>query len=219
MKIEKPKTKIKNVHEFIKYLKEQQETSFFKYLLDEMIEEARASSGSVTWSVIYQIIRESDSGRMSWGLHKQLLSGVFYILSEVADSKSYRIVISYIKNLDRDIPLGAIKLIAGRIAAYGSEVNIDEIYKLAQSSNDTKSAFGIIAISTLLIENKLDAGQMDEFQKILKGYKNYKHYIQNYIDSIQDYIEESREGALTLDMGSFDDIFAGGEIEGEDTLI
>ncbi|MEM7183371.1 MAG: hypothetical protein AAF518_20845 [Spirochaetota bacterium] len=204
MKIDRPKTKINNVHEFVKYLKEQSETSFFRYLLEEMVVEAKKASNSITWSVIYQIIRDADSGRMSWGLHKQLLSGVFYILSEVADSKSYRIVISYIKNLDRDIPLGAIKLIASRIPAYKQEVDLNELFSLAASTNDTKSAFGMISLSTLVVENRLDDEDFEKFQNLLNGYKNYKHYIEDYLESIKSYIEESRAGALTLDLGSFD---------------
>lgn len=193
----------KNLGEFIDFLKKKSQTSEFKYLIDELIKSARGSTNNLTWSVIFQIIREVDAGRLSWGYHKELLCGIFFILGKIGDRKSYRTVIGYAKSLDKSIPLGAIKFLASLLTGF-KELDIVEIFELAESRNQIQSAFGVVSLSTLLIENKLDKDQVDRLESILKRYLNSVYFMDNYIESILSHIEAVKDGGLNMSVDDLD---------------
>lgn len=157
--------------------------------------------------MIYQVIREADAGRLSWGYHKELLCGIFFMLSRIGDSKSYRIVINYGKSLDRPIPLGAIKFIASQLSSF-QDLEIRELLDLAKDKSHIKSAFGVVCLSVLLIENKLSPEELEEFQGIIDFYLNSVYFMDNYIESIKEHIEDMKEGSLSMNMDELDDLFS-----------
>ncbi len=105
------------------------------------------------WRVA-QVMREADSGRLSWGYHRVLLSGFVYLLSYVGDSKSYRVLINYVKSLDRPIPIGAMELISDLLPTF-PELDIKELFAIVNLSDELKSAFGVMALTKLCFENRL----------------------------------------------------------------
>jgi|JI8StandDraft_1071087.scaffolds.fasta_scaffold17007_3 hypothetical protein len=194
-----------SANECIVELKKIQETREFKPVLDAMSELAIANDKN-TWSVIYQVMRDADSGRLSWALHKEILSGFIYILTEVGDSKSYRLLINYIKSLDRTIPLGAIELISDLLPTF-QELDADEIIKIASQKDEIRSAIGIIAISRLIIENRLETEQKKTIVEYLQNYTNSKYYMKDIIESILQIIEDQERGTAILPESELNSLF------------
>jgi len=150
----------------IEFLKQESEGLFSKEIFEELEKQVRAND-KTAWSAVYQIMRDADSGKLLWALHNKLLSGIFYILSRVGDSQAYRIVINYIKSMDRGIPIGAIELVSGLLPAF-KDIDVNELMGLARGNDDYKSSFGIIALSKLAIENRLKEEEQTELENILK---------------------------------------------------
>lgn len=178
--------------ECIQYLKKIQETKDFKNALDTLTELALKNDKN-TWSVIYQIMRDADSGKLSWALHKEILSGTIYILTQVGDSKSYRLLINYIKSLDRTIPIGALELISDMLPVF-SELDPDEIIKIASEKDEVRSAAGVITLSKLVIENKLTPEQRQHIRSFLESYTNHKYYLNDIVESTLQIMEDQEKG-------------------------
>jgi hypothetical protein len=195
-----------SVSEFLQELKKIQETKDFKPTLDRMTELAIANDKNI-WSVIYQIMREADSGKLSWALHKEILSGTLYILTQVGDSKSYRLIINYIKSLDRTIPVGALELISEILPSF-QELDAEEIIKIASQKDDIRSAIGIIAISKLIIENRLTKQQRKHIQEYLLSYKNEKYYLKDVVESSLQMMEDQDKGSGILGEDELNELFA-----------
>lgn len=195
-----------SVSEFLQELKKIQETKDFKPTLDRMTELAIANDKNI-WSVIYQIMRDADSGKLSWALHKEILSGTLYILTQVGDSKSYRLIINYIKSLDRTIPVGALELISEILPGF-QELDAEEIIKIASQKDDIRSAIGIIAISKLIIENRLTKQQRNHLQEFLLSYKNEKYYLKDVVESSLQMMEDQDKGSGILGEDELNELFA-----------
>ncbi|GBF51486.1 hypothetical protein LPTSP4_30240 [Leptospira ryugenii] len=142
-----------------------------------------------TWALIYQLVREADSGRLTWGYHKPILSGLVYLLSYLGDSKSYRILVNYIKSLDRPIPIGALELISDLLPTF-PELDVKEIFEIAKNSNELKSAFGVMALCKFTFENRLNDSEKDALKEFLSTYKNYSYYLTDLIESTLEYLAE-----------------------------
>ncbi|MCE9499524.1 MAG: hypothetical protein K8R21_03335 [Leptospira sp.] len=192
-------------NEYVEYLKKAADAGKLRRPMVELLKKAK-SGDKLVWSVIYQLMRDADSGRISWALHNDLLSGIIFLLSEVGDNQSYRILISYIKALHREIPIGALELISGLVPAF-SNVDIGELFEMASGTNELKSAFGIMAISSLVIENKLSAKEQEKLLKILDGYKNFKYYLNDQVDLIRTHIEEMKSGDSAFSSSELDSLF------------
>ncbi len=124
-----------------------------------------------------------------------MLSGVVQILSRVGDSRAYRVIINYVKSLDRQIPIGALELISDLLPSF-SEVDLDEILKIAAHQDSLKSAFGILAILQLIVQGKLPTEKVEETKLFLKNYKNYVYYLDSAIEQSLDYLEAQEEPNL-----------------------
>lgn len=185
-----------SVAECIQALKKVQETKDFKPALDSLTELALKNDKN-TWSVIYQIMRDLDSGKLSWALHKEILAGAIYILTQVGDSKSYRLLINYIKNLDRTIPVGALDLISDILPTF-QEMDAGEILEIASQRNEIRSGIGIIALSKLVIENRLTDEQRSKVKEFLKGYTNHKYYLNDIIESTLQIMEDQEKGTALI---------------------
>lgn len=194
-----------SVNDCIIELKKIQETKTFGVILSELTESA-ISNDKNTWSLIYQVMRDADSGRLSWALHKDILSGFISILTQVGDSKSYRLIINYIKNLDRTIPLGAIELISDLLPTF-EELDSDEIIKIASQKDDIRSAIGIIALSRLMIENKLKDEQKKAIHEFLQSYSNSKYYMKDIVETILEMIEDAEKGTSLIPENELSSLF------------
>lgn len=172
------------------------DTPFWEKRLIHLMKLAADGDKNV-WALIYQLVREADSGRLSWGYHKVILSGMVYILSYVGDSKSYRILMNYVKSLDRTIPIGAIELIADMIATF-KELDIEEIFQIANHTDELKSAFGVMALTKLALENRLDEDQKARTREFLTTYKNRKYYLDGIVEMTLEYLEEPKEESADL---------------------
>jgi len=179
--------------ECIQALKKIQDTKDFKPALDKLTELALQNDKN-TWSVIYQIMRDADSGKLSWALHKEILSGTIYILTQVSDSKSYRLLINYIKSLDRTIPVGALELIADILPTF-TEMDPDEIITIASQKDDIRSAVGVIALSRLVIENKLSDEQRKTIRDYFHSYTNSKYYLTDVVESTLQIMDDQDKGS------------------------
>jgi hypothetical protein len=194
-----------SVMECIQELKKIQETKEFKPALDLITELAIGNDKNV-WSVIYQIMRDADSGKLSWALHKEILSGSLFILTQVGDSKSYRLIINYIKSLDRTIPVGALELISDILPTF-QELDADEIIKIASQKDDIRSAIGIIALSKLVIENRLTELQRKQINDFLLTYKNEKYYLKDVVESTLQIMEDQDKGTGILGEEDLNQLF------------
>jgi hypothetical protein len=174
--------------ESIEILKTEMDLPIWETRLSELMKLA-AKSDKNTWSLIYQLVREADSGRLSWGYHKNILSGLVYILSHVGDSKSYRILVNYVKSLDRPIPIGALELIADMLPTF-EELDMSEIFQIAAHSDELKSAFGVMALTKLTLENRLNPEEKDRTKQFLTSYKNEKYYLNDIIENTLEYLSE-----------------------------
>lgn len=193
-------------NECIAELKKVQETKDFKKVLDELTSLAIENDKN-TWAVIYQIMRDADAGRLSWALHKEILSGTIYILTQVGDSKSYRLLINYIKSLDRTIPVGALELISDILPTF-TELDADEIIKIASQKDEIRSAIGIIALSKLVIENRLTENQRNEIKEFFQNYKNSKYYLNDVLESTLQIMEDQDSGGGTMSEDALQSLFS-----------
>ncbi|MBE7412110.1 MAG: hypothetical protein L6Q54_05755 [Leptospiraceae bacterium] len=196
-----------NSLEIIDLLKKESEGIFTKEVFEEFEKRAKANDKDV-WSAIYQIMRDADSGKLIWALHNKLLSGIFYALSHIGDSQAYRIVINYIKSMDRGIPIGAIELVSGLLPSF-SDIDVGELLELANSNDEYKSSFGVIALSKLLVENRLTEEEKLKLESILKNYKNTKHYLDDYVEGTLAYLEDSRTGVSFFETSDLESLISG----------
>lgn len=157
-------------------------------LLDLM--KLAANNDKNVWAMIYQIIREADSGRLSWGYHKVLLSGMVYLLAYVGDSKSYRVLVNYVKSLDRTIPIGAMELISDLLPTF-PELDIRELFSIASNTDELKSAFGVLALCKLNMENRLSEEEKSNLKTFLTEYKNLKYYLNDTIELTLEQLNET----------------------------
>ncbi|ABZ95647.1 hypothetical protein EHQ92_02750 [Leptospira biflexa] len=157
-------------------------------LLDLM--KLAANNDKNVWAMIYQIIREADSGRLSWGYHKVLLSGMVYLLAYVGDSKSYRVLVNYVKSLDRTIPIGAMELISDLLPTF-AELDIRELFSIAANTDELKSAFGVLALCKLNMENRLSDEEKTNLKSFLSDYQNLKYYLNDTIELTLEQLSET----------------------------
>ncbi len=184
----------KNPIELVEFLSKEIENPSFDEWLSELANKA-IENDKFVWSFLYQVMRSADSGRLSWGYHKRLLSGVFQILSRIGDNRAYRIMINYVKSLDRQIPIGALELIADLLPSF-SEVDLDEILKIATNQDPLKSAFGILALFQLIVQGKIPFEKTEMTKEFLKNYKNYVYYLDSVVEQSLDYLKAQEEPNL-----------------------
>lgn len=194
-----------SVNECILALKEIQETKEFKTALDTMTASALDNDKN-TWAVIYQIMRDADSGKLSWALHKEILSGTIYILTQVGDSKSYRVLINYIKSLDRTIPVGALELISDILPTF-SELDADEIITIANQKDEMRSAIGVIALTKLVIENRLTDEQRSHIRDFFGSYTNTKYYLKDLLESTLQIMDDQENGTAIMNEAELQGLF------------
>lgn len=181
----------RNPVELVEFLSKEMENPSFDEWLSELAEKA-IENDKFVWSFLYQVMRDADSGRLSWGYHKRLLSGAVQILSRVGDSRAYRAIINYVKSLDRQIPIGALELITDLLPSF-AEVDADEILKIAAHQDSLKSAFGVLALFQLIVQGKIPEEKVEETKTFLKSYKNYVYYLDSVIEQALDYLEAEEE--------------------------
>lgn len=182
--------------ELLDFLKKESENPNFDSWLDQLTE--RANSGDkLVWSFLYQAIREADSGRLSWGFHKKLLSGIFHILSRIGDSQSYRLLINYVKSLDRTIPIGALELISELIPVF-AEIDVEEILNIAALSDSFKSAFGVYALAQIVLENRLPEDKYEQVKSFLENYKNQNYFLDDTVERTLEFLEADRTNLLSF---------------------
>jgi len=174
--------------ESIEILKSEMDTPIWENRLLELMKLA-AKGEKNTWALIYQLVREADSGRLSWGYHKTILSGLVYMLSYVGDSKSYRILVNYVKSLDRPIPIGALELIADLLPTF-PELDMKEIFDIADHNDELKSAFGVMSLTKLALENRLTEEEKLKTKVFLSNYKNHKYYLSDIIETTLEFLSE-----------------------------
>lgn len=166
-------------------------------LLDLM--KLAANNDKNVWAMIYQIIREADSGRLSWGYHKVLLSGMVYLLAYVGDSKSYRVLVNYVKSLDRTIPIGAMELISDLLPTF-PELDIRELFSIASNTDELKSAFGVLALCKLNMENRLSEEEKSNLKTFLTEYKNLKYYLNDTIELTLEQLNETNSSDMLSEL-------------------
>lgn len=186
----------RNPTELEEFLSKEMENPAFDEWLTELADKA-IENDKFVWSFLYQAMRDADSGRLSWGYHKRLLSGVVQILSRVGDSRAYRAIINYVKSLDRQIPIGALELITDLLPSF-SEVDADEILKIAATPDPLKSAFGVLALFQLIVQDKIPADRVEEAKTFLKSYKNYAYYLESVVEQSLDHLEKDDSNILTF---------------------
>lgn len=184
----------RNPVELVEFLSKEMENPSFEDWLSELADKA-IDNDKFVWSFLYQVMRDADSGRLSWGYHKRLLSGAVQILSRVGDSRAYRAIINYVKSLDRQIPIGALELITDLLPSF-AEVDSDEILKIAAMQDSLKSAFGVLALFQLIVQDKIPAEKTEEIKTFLKGYKNYAYYLDSAIEQALDHLDARDEPNL-----------------------
>ncbi|EQA45984.1 hypothetical protein LEP1GSC050_3790 [Leptospira broomii serovar Hurstbridge str. 5399] len=183
-------------NEYLEFLKKEIENPNFENWLDEIAEKAIAGDKTI-WSFLYQAIRDADSGRLSWGFHKKLLSGIFHVLARIGDSQAYRLLINYVKSLDRTIPIGALELISDLVPTF-REIDVNEILNIAAHPDSLKSAFGVLALSQLVIENRLPTEKTEETKRFLESYRNDNYFLNDIIERTLEFMEAPDSNLLSF---------------------
>lgn len=184
--------------EAIDLLKSEMDQPIWENRLLELMKLA-ANNDKNIWAMIYQIIREADSGRLSWGYHKPLLSGIVYLLAYVGDSKSYRVLLNYVKSLDRTIPIGAMELISDLLPTF-AELDVRELFSIAKHQDELKSAFGVLALCKLNLENRLTEDEKTNLKTFLSDYRNLKYYLNDTIELTLEQLNETDSGDMLSEL-------------------
>ncbi|WP_167882401.1 hypothetical protein [Leptospira sarikeiensis] len=182
--------------ELMDFLRKESDNPNFDLWLDELAERAK-SGDKLIWSFLYQAIREADSGRLSWGFHKRLLSGIFHVLSRIGDSQSYRLFINYVKSLDRTIPIGALELIGDLIPTF-KEVDIDEIISISSLNDPFKSAFGIYALAQVVLEDRIPEDKVEQVKAFLRDYHNPSYFLDHMVERTLEFLERDNSDILAF---------------------
>ncbi|TGK12055.1 hypothetical protein EHO60_07225 [Leptospira fletcheri] len=183
--------------EFIELLKKESENQNFDHWLDQIAEKAISGNDKAVWSFLYQAVRDADSGRLSWGFHKKFLSGIFHILARIGDSQAYRLLINYVKSLDRTIPIGALELISDLVPTF-REIDINEVLSIAANPDPLKSAFGVLALSQLVLENRLPEEKTEETKLFLQSYTNDRYFLDDTVERTLELLESPDSNLLSF---------------------
>lgn len=181
-----------DANSYLLHLKSASQQNRFGAEMEELAKKVKAND-KTAWSVLYQAMRDVDSGKLFWTLHKELLTGIVKVLSDAGDSQAYRILINYIKSLDRTIPIGIMEYLSDVIPTF-EQLDLDEIIELAENKNELKSAMGIMMISKLVLENKFSKEQTQKILQILNEHKNSKYFLEDIIESTVHTIEDHEQG-------------------------
>jgi hypothetical protein len=194
-----------SVSECIQALKKIQGSPEFRDLYEEFFVKAKSGDKN-TWSLLYQIMRDADSGKLGWALHRDILASTVSLLTRIGDSQSYRLLINYIKTMDRTVPVGALELISDLLPTF-EELDPEEILKIASQKDDIRSAIGLIVLSKLVIENRLDEKERARLKILLQDYKNHKYYLSDIVESTLQFLEAQEKGSGLLESEDLDKIF------------
>ncbi len=174
-----------------KYLKslEEAEGSFdFQVLLEDFKERAFQDETAV-WFLFKNIIKESIAHPEVFETKPSYIVGVFYILNDMDNEKSYSLVKWFIQNCSEDTPHGVIELLSSLITSF-TILEFKEFMTFSKSKNQAQSALGFMTLYNLFLEDRLTKEQATTLYEFSKTYKNSRYHIGEAPGLIQEHYRE-----------------------------
>ncbi len=187
------------VKDYLRQL-EQAEGSFEFQVLLEQFKEKAFQDDTATWFLFKTIIKEAIEKPEVFEIKPSYIVGVFYILNDMDNPKSYALIRWFIQNCSPNTPNGVIELLSSLITIF-STLEFKEFLAFAKSTNPAQSAIGFMTLFNLFLENRLTEEQAKILYEFSKTYTNDRYHIGEAPLIIQDYYRETYESkANSLDL-------------------
>lgn len=170
------------VNEYLNLLADVDGSFHFQNLLQDLKEKALEDEKAI-WFLFKSIVGDLIKDSNIWNEKTNLVVGIFYLLADVGNEKSYSIIKWYIHNFKDDTPNGAIELLSTLIPSF-PKINPEEYFMYLKSENKALSALGFFTLFNLSMENKLNNEQDVRLFKISKTYTNDRYYAEHIVDMI-----------------------------------
>lgn len=183
------------VSEYLRQLEEAEGSFEFQVLLETFKEKALADE-TATWFLFKSIIKESIEKPEVFETKPSYIVGVFYILNDMDNPKSYALLRWFIQNCSAETPSGVVELLSSLITIF-TILEFKEFMLFAKSTNPAQSAIGFMTLFNLFLENRLTPEQSKVLYDFSKTYKNDRYHIGEAPGIIQDYYRETYESKQT----------------------
>ncbi|MDX1957571.1 MAG: hypothetical protein SFU98_03305 [Leptospiraceae bacterium] len=157
----------------------------FQVLLENFKQKALDDETSV-WFLFKAIIKESIESPEVFETKPSYIVGVFYILNDMDNEKSYSLLKWFIQNCSETTPMGVIELLSTLITSF-SILEFKEFYSFASSENQAQSALGFLTLYNLLFEDRLTSEQIKKVVDLSKTYKNERYPIEHAAELIREH--------------------------------
>lgn len=175
--------------EYFKQLEAAEGSFEFQELMETFKEKALADETAV-WFLFKKIINEAIENPEVFETKPSYIVGVFYILNDMDNPKSYALIRWYIQNCSPQTPQGVIELLSSLITIFSS-LEFKEFMNFAKSSNPAQSAIGFMTLYNLLLEGRLTEEQAKILYEFSKTYKNDRYHIGDAPNLLQEFYEET----------------------------
>lgn len=174
-----------------KYLQslEEAEGSFDFQLLLEDFKERALNDETAVWFLFKSIIKESITHPEVFETKPSYIVGVFYILNDMDNEKSYSLVKWFIQNCSEETPHGVIELLSSLITSF-TILEFREFITFARSKNQAQSAIGFMTLYNLFLEDRLTKEQATTLYEYSKTYQNTRYHIGEAPGLIQEHYRE-----------------------------
>ncbi len=180
---------------YLKQLEEAEGSFEFQELMETFKEKALADETAV-WFLFKNIIKEAIENPQVFETKPSYIVGVFYILNDMDNPKSYALIRWFIQNCSPETPHGVIELLSSLITIFSS-LEFKEFLNFAKSSNPAQSAIGFMTLYNLLLEGRLTEEQAKTLYEFSKNYQNDRYHIGDAPNLIQEFYEETYESKET----------------------
>jgi hypothetical protein len=170
------------VKEYLRLLEEAEGSYDFQLLLEDFKEKALRDEIAV-WFLFKDIIKESIEKPEVFEIKPSYIVGIFYILNDMDNPKSYSLLKWFIQNCSETTPSGVIELLSTLITSF-TVLEFKEFYNFAISKNQAQSSIGFLTLFNLLFEDRLTSEQENKMYELAKTYKNTRYHIEQAAELI-----------------------------------
>jgi hypothetical protein len=183
------------VKNYLSQLEEAEGSFEFQVLLETFKDKALADE-TATWFLFKSIIKESIENPEVFETKPSYIVGVFYILNDMDNPKSYALLRWFIQNCSSETPSGVVELLSSLITIF-TILEFKEFMSFAKSNNPAQSAIGFMTLFNLFLENRLTKEQAKSLYDFSKKYKNDRYHIGEAPGLIQEHYRELYEAKGT----------------------
>ncbi|MCB1178555.1 MAG: hypothetical protein KDK36_13295 [Leptospiraceae bacterium] len=176
------------VDEYLNKLEEAEGSFDFQVLLEDFKEKAMGDETAV-WFLFKNIIKESIEQPEVFETKPSYIVGVFYILSDLDNEKSYSLIKWFVQNCSEKTPHGVIELLSSLITSF-TILEFKEFITFARASNQAQSAIGFMTLYNLFLEDRLTKDQATVLYNHSKTYTNTRYHIGEAPGLIQEHYKD-----------------------------